>query len=174
MSMASTCSAMRLPANPMASSVIAVKAGKSVHRATLADLIDSLLKAEREGRLTGKIRFYSRVWPLIVDEIGYLPIAAAGLFFQLVDARFKKRSTVLTSNRRFSKWGDVFGDPVVATALLGRLLHRTGVTQIEGAGNRLRSHADLIPERARAAASVTPPQPKRKRGLPRKKEQTDA
>ena len=109
--------------------VAAVKAGKSVYRATLAELIEALVKAEREGRLADKLRFYARTSLLIVDEIGYLPISNGGgnLFFQLVNARYEKGAMILTSNRGFAEWADVFGEPVVATALLDRLLHHAVV-----------------------------------------------
>lgn len=95
--------------------IAAVKAGKSVYRTTLAELIEALSKAEREGRLIEKIRFYARTALLIIDEIGYLPITTGGanLFFQLVNARYEKGAMILTSNRGFAEWGDVFGDPVV-------------------------------------------------------------
>ena len=131
--------------------VAAVKAGRTVYRATLAELIEALSQAERSGRLPEKIRFYSRAALLIVDEIGYLPITRGGanLFFQLVNARYEKGAMILTSNRGFAEWGEVFGDPVVATALLDRLLHHAVVIQIEGASYRLRAHADLIPEHVR-------------------------
>jgi DNA replication protein DnaC len=113
--------------------VAAVRAGRSVYRCSLAELIEALTKAEREGRLAEKIRFYTRLL-LIVDEIGYLPITPGGanLFFQLVNARYEKGAMILTSNRGFAEWGEVFGDPVVATALLDRLLHHAVVVQIEG------------------------------------------
>ena len=152
--------------------VAAVKAGKSVYRCSLADLIEALSKAEREGRLIEKIRFYTRVSLLIVDEIGYLPITTGGanLFFQLVNARYEKGAMILTSNRGFAEWGEVFGDPVVATALLDRLLHHAVVVQIEGASYRLRAHADLIPEHVRANAPISPPPPPKRRGRPPKKE----
>jgi len=150
--------------------VAAVKAGRSVYRATLADLITALSQAEREGRLAEKIRFYTRASLLIVDEIGYLPITNGGanLFFQLVNARYEKGAMILTSNRGFAEWGEIFGDPVVATALLDRLLHHAVVIQIEGASYRLRSHADLIPEHVRANAPITPPPPPKRRGRPPK------
>lgn len=114
--------------------VAAVKAGRSVYRCSLAELIEALTRAEREGRLLEKIRFYTRASLLIVDEIGYLPITPGGanLFFQLVNARYEKGAMILTSNRGFAEWGEVFGDPVVATALLDRLLHHAVVVQIEG------------------------------------------
>lgn len=150
--------------------VAAVKAGKQVYRATLAELIEALVKAEREGRLADKIRFYSRPSLLIVDEIGYLPITQGGanLFFQLVNARYEKGAMILTSNRGFAEWGDVFGDPVVATALLDRLLHHAVVVQIEGASYRLRRHTDLIPEHTRTNAPITPPPAPKRRGRPPK------
>ena len=150
--------------------VAAVKAGKQVYRATLAELIENLIKAEREGRLADKLRFYARPSLLIVDEIGYLPITQGGanLFFQLVNARYEKGAMILTSNRGFAEWGEVFGDPVVATALLDRLLHHAVVVQIEGASYRLRGHADLIPEYTRTNAPITPPPPPKRRGRPPK------
>jgi len=150
--------------------VAAVKAGRSVYRATLAELIEGLAQAEREGRLPEKIRFHARASLLIVDEIGYLPITRGGanLFFQLVNARYEKGAMILTSNRGFAEWGEIFGDPVVATALLDRLLHHAVVIQIEGASYRLRAHADLIPEHVRANAPISPPPPPRRRGRPPK------
>jgi DNA replication protein DnaC len=149
--------------------VAAVRAGRSVYRATLAEIVEALGRAEREGRLIERLRFYARPALLIVDEIGYLPITAGGanLFFQLVNARYEKGAMVLTSNRGFAEWGEVFGDPVVATALLDRLLHHAVVVQIEGASYRLRAHADLMPVHARAHAAITPPPPRR-RGRPPK------
>jgi DNA replication protein DnaC len=155
--------------------IAAVKAGRSVYRCTLAELIEALARAEREGRLVEKIRFYSRASLLIIDEIGYLPIGNGGanLFFQLVNARYEKGAMILTSNRGFAEWGDLFGDPVVATALLDRLLHHAVVVQIEGASYRLRAHADLIPEHARAHATITPPPPPKRRGRPPKQGSSD-
>jgi DNA replication protein DnaC len=157
----------------LALGVEAVKAGRSVYFTTLADLVGALAKAEREGSLREKIRFFCRFALLIVDEIGYLPVIPGGgnLFFQLVNARYEKGAMILTSNRGFAEWGDVFGDPVVATALLDRLLHHAIVIQIEGSSYRLRQHADLVPEHIRSKALIQPPlqtpQPKR-RGRPPK------
>lgn len=155
--------------------VAAVKAGRSVYRCSLAELIEALSKAEREGRLTEKLRFYMRAALLIVDEIGYLPITPGGanLFFQLVNARYEKGAMILTSNRGFAEWGEVFGDPVVATALLDRLLHHAVVVQIEGASYRLRGHADLIPEHVRANAPIAPPPAPKRRGRPPKNRSPD-
>jgi DNA replication protein DnaC len=158
--------------------VEAVKTGRSIYFATLADIIGALTKAEREGRLREKIRFFCRAALLIVDEIGYLPVTPGGgnLFFQLVNARYEKGAMILTSNRGFAEWGDVFGDPVVATALLDRLLHHAVVIQIEGASYRLRHHAELLPEHIRSKAIIAPPiapTPKR-RGRPPKNQHDPA
>jgi len=108
---------------------------------------------------------------LIVDEIGYLPVVAGGgnLFFQLVNARYEKGAMILTSNRGFAEWGEVFGDPVVATALLDRLLHHAIVIQIEGSSYRLRQHADLVPEHIRSnAMAQSSTAPIKRRGRPPK------
>jgi len=153
--------------------VEAVKAGRSVYFLTLADLVGALAKAEREGTLREKIRFFCRPALLIVDEIGYLPVTPGGgnLFFQLVNARYERGAMILTSNRGFAEWGEVFGDPVVATALLDRLLHHAVVVQIEGSSYRLRQHADLVPEHIRSKALIQPPPvtpPPRRRGRPPK------
>jgi DNA replication protein DnaC len=122
--------------------VEAVKAGRSVYFVTLADLVGALAKAEREGRLRDKIRFFCRAALLIVDEIGYLPVVPDGgsLFFQLVNARYERGAMLLTCNRGCAEWGEIFGDPVVATALLDRLLRHAVVIQIEGSSYRLRQH----------------------------------
>ena len=153
--------------------VEAVKAGRSVYFCTLADLIGQLARAEREGRLLERIRFFARASLLIVDEIGYLPVVPGGgnLFFQLVSARYERGAMILTSNRGFAEWGDVFGDPVVATALLDRLLHHAVVVHIEGSSYRLRQHAELMPEHVRSKATIAPPisaPPPRRRGRPPK------
>ena len=146
----------------------AVKAGNSVYRCTLADLVDSLSLAHRAGQLANKLRFYTRASLLFVDEIGYLPLPKEGanLFFQPVSARYEKGAIILTSNRSFAERADVFGDPVVATALLDRLLHHAIVIQIEGASYRLKAHADLI--QSSAPSALLTPAAKKRRGRPPK------
>ena len=151
----------------------AVKAGKSVYFGTLAELVTGLSRAEREGRLRERLRFYARNALLIIDEIGYLPLQSGGanLFFQLINARYERGAMILTSNRGFAEWGEVFGDAVVATALLDRLLHHAVVIQIDGSSYRLRQHAELMPEHVRFKATLAPPamsQPPRRRGRPPK------
>jgi DNA replication protein DnaC len=157
----------------LALGVEAVKVGRSVYFSSLADIIAVLAKAEREGTLRERIRFFCRFALLIVDEIGYLPVTPGGgnLFFQLVNARYEKGAMILTSNRGFAEWADIFGDPVVATALLDRLLHHAVVIQIEGSSYRLRQHADLLPEHIRSKASLHPapiPPTLKRRGRPSK------
>lgn len=152
----------------------AVKAGKSVFFATLAELVDSLRKAEREGKLRERVKFLSRYSLLIVDEVGYLPIGSGGgnLFFQLVNACYERSAMILTGNRGFGQWGEIFGDTVVATALLDRLLHHAIVIPIEGNSYRLREHAALLPEHMRNLTLASDPPPaapiKRGPGRPRK------
>ena len=154
--------------------VEAVKAGKSVYFATLAELVDSMRKAEREGKLRERVKFLSRYSLLVVDEIGYLPVGSGGgnLFFQLVNACYERCALIMTSNRGFGEWAEIFGDAVVATALLDRLLHHAVVIPIEGNSYRLREHADLIPEHLRNRGLHTEAAPtsltKRRPGRPRK------
>lgn len=159
----------------VALAVEAVKAGHSVYFATLADLVDSLRRAEREGRLRERVRFLCRYNLLVVDEIGYLPIGSNGgnLFFQLINACYERSAMIMTGNRGFGEWAEVFGDPVVATALLDRLLHHAVVIPIEGNSYRLREHAALVPEhmqtrRSLLAEGQASSTPKRGPGRPRK------
>ena len=157
--------------------VEAIRAGRSVYFSPLADIveprgspdIDSLAKAGREGRLRERIRYLCRAQLLIIDEIGYLTLGATAgnLLFQLVNARYERGAMILTSNRGFSEWGQLFGDPVIATALLDRLLHHAVVVQIEGSSYRLRQHADLLPQAQRPNAALADPPPRR-RGRPPK------
>lgn len=151
--------------------VEAIKAGRSVYFATLAELITSMAKAEREGNLRERVRYLARHSLLIVDEIGYLPIGSGGgnLFFQLVNACYERCAMILTSNRGFAEWAEIFGDSVVAAALLDRLLHHAVVVPIEGSSYRLREHADLVPEHLRNRPLIQPtpqPEPPRRRGRP--------
>ncbi|UVT00021.1 IS21-like element ISBcen28 family helper ATPase IstB [Burkholderia glumae] len=154
--------------------VEAVRAGKSVYFGSLAEIVNSMAKAEREGNLAQRVRFLARNSLLIVDEIGYLPIGSNGgnLFFLLVNACYERCAIILTSNRSFGEWGDVFGDSVVAAALLDRLLHHAIVVQIEGTSYRLREHADLLPDHLRnrpSSLNPVPAEPARRRpGRPRR------
>lgn len=118
----------------------AIKCGYSVVFETATGLMTSLVKAEQEGRLELRLTAYCKPKLLIIDELGYLPLEAqaAHLFFQLVSRRYERGSIMITSNRSVSEWGDVFGDGVVATAILDRLLHHSHVLTIRGESYRLR------------------------------------
>jgi len=100
----------------------------------------STVKAHAEGRLDERLAFFAKPKLLIIDELGYLPFDpnAAHLFFQLVSRRYERGSLLITSNRSVGEWGTVFGDPVVATAILDRLLHHSHVVTIRGDSYRLR------------------------------------
>jgi len=104
-------------------------------------LVTALARAHTEGRLEEKLVHYSKPKLLIIDELGYLPFEpnAAHLFFQLVSRRYERGSILVTSNRSVSEWGTVFGDAVVATAILDRLLHHSHVITIRGDSYRLRA-----------------------------------
>ncbi|RFA11730.1 DNA replication protein, partial [Subtercola boreus] len=89
-----------------------------------------------------RLRRYSL---LIVDEVGYVPFDqdAANLFFQLVSSRYEHASLILTSNLPFGRWGDVFGDPTIASAMIDRVVHHADVLSLKGASYRLRGHKTL-------------------------------
>lgn len=118
----------------------AIKQGYSVLFITAASLLTQLTKAHMEGKLEEKISQFSKAKLLIIDELGYLPFdpKAAHFLFQLVSRRYEKGSILMTSNRAVSEWGEVFGDSVVATAILDRLLHHSHVLTIRGESYRLK------------------------------------
>ncbi len=136
--------------------VTAAERGRRVYYATLADLILWLEEAQQAGHLTRRMR--TLVFPslMIVDEIGYLPISRTGaqLFFQLMSRRYEHASTVLTSNKGFEEWGDIFGDEVMAGALIDRLLHHCHIVNIRGNSYRMRHHRDLA---SRLTETSAPP-----------------
>ena len=107
---------------------------------TAQALMAALVKANSEGRLEDRLAFYAKPRLLVCDELGYLPFEAhaAHLFFQLVSRRYERGSILITSNRSVGEWGEVFGDAVVATAILDRLLHHSHVLTITGESYRLR------------------------------------
>jgi DNA replication protein DnaC len=119
----------------------AILAGYSVQFSTAMPLVASLAKAHSEKRLDEKLLSLAKAKLLIVDELGYLPLEpdAAHLFFQLVSRRYEMGAILITSNRSVAEWGAVFGDPVVATAILDRLLHHSHVLTIRGDSYRLRA-----------------------------------
>lgn len=98
------------------------------------DLIQQLKKANLENRLADRIKHFTKYRLLIIDEMGYLPISKedSKLFFQLIDKRYETKSTIITTNINFSKWSEVFQDPVIANAIVDRLLHHAHVVTING------------------------------------------
>ncbi len=112
----------------------AIRQNYNVQFVTAATLAAMLAKAHSDGSLDKQLTIVSRPKLLIIDELGYLPFEAnaAHLFFQLVSRRYEKGSILITSNRSVGEWGSVFGDPVVATAILDRLLHHSTVITIRG------------------------------------------
>ena len=103
--------------------------------------MDTLIRKLKESQSKGKAYLTSSL--VVVDEVGYLPIDTqeAYLFFQFVSYRYEKSSTIITSNKSFGDWQELFGDPVIATAVLDRLLHHCKVINIKGHSYRLRGHA---------------------------------
>lgn len=125
--------------------IAAAQHGRRVYYGTLADLITSLEEAQASGKLSNRLKTLTHPALLVVDEIGYLPITRNGamLFFQLMARRYETASTVLTSNKSFEEWGEIFGDDVMAAALIDRLLHHCHVVNIRGNSYRMRHHSEL-------------------------------
>jgi DNA replication protein DnaC len=107
------------------------------------DLVQQLKKAHLENRSDVRIKHFAKYKLLIIDEIGYLPLDTLGsnLLFQLIAKRYESKSTIITTNLSFSKWGEVFGDNVIANAILDRLLHHSTIHKISGKSYRTK---DLI------------------------------
>jgi DNA replication protein DnaC len=133
----------------------AIDAGHRTYYTTAADLAAKCHRAALEGRWTTTMRFYAGPRLLVIDEVGYLPLAgeAGAALFQVITQRYGKGSIALTTNLGVGSWGRVFDDPMVAAAMLDRLLHRSVVFNIDGDSYRMRTH------QARAEAlrkTVTP------------------
>jgi DNA replication protein DnaC len=118
----------------------AIEHGYRVFFTTAAAMLTTLSRALSEGRLEDKLKVYTVPRLLIIDEIGYLPIDGQGanLFFQLISRRYERGPMILTSNQSFGSWGDVFGDRVIASAILDRVLHHSITVNIKGDSYRLR------------------------------------
>jgi DNA replication protein DnaC len=118
----------------------ACQAGHRVAFATAAEWVARLADAHHAGRLQAELARLGRYPVLVVDEVGYIPFEAeaANLFFQLVSARYERASLIVTSNKAFGRWGEVFGDEVVAAAMIDRLVHHAEVIALKGDSYRLR------------------------------------
>lgn len=142
-----------------------IRAGQPAYSMTAHDLVADLGRGYREGRLDRRMKVYLAPKVLVVDEMGYLPLDDLGatIFFQLVSARYERGSIILTSNKSYGDWGGIFGGPIIATAILDRLLHHSTTINIRGESCRLkdRRRAGLLPTRDQegrpdAALSMAP------------------
>ena len=118
------------------------KQGISTQFIRCSDLINKLQTAQVQGRSEEVLRRYARFQILIIDEIGYLPIESVGakLFFQLIERRYERKSTIITTNITLSKWGNTFSDKMLANAILDRLVHHAKVIRITGRSYRMKDH----------------------------------
>ncbi len=128
--------------------ITAAKKRISTYFIKCSDLILQLKRAQLENRLDSRLKHFASYGVLIIDEIGYLPIDQedANLFFQLIDRRYEKKSTIITTNINFNKWDEVFKDPVIASAILDRLLHHSHIISISGKSYRLKAYYEQLEE----------------------------
>jgi DNA replication protein DnaC len=119
-----------------------IDAGYRTYYTTAADLVARCHRAALEGRWATTMRFFAGPRLLVIDEVGYLPLAseAAAALFQVITTRYLKSSTILTTNLGIASWGKIFDDPMTAAAMLDRLLHRSVVFNIDGDSYRMRAH----------------------------------
>lgn len=117
------------------------------------DLINKIKKAASENRDENIVKHYSKYKLLIIDEIGYLPIEKqyADIFFQLIAKRYEKKSTIITTNQPFSKWGEVFGDNIIATAIIDRLVHHSSIIKITGKSYRIKDKLTFLDSNTKSA-----------------------
>lgn len=128
-----------------ATGIETTKNRKSTYFINCNDLIDNLKKAYHENRLDVRLKFYSKYKVLIIDEMGFLPIddLGANILFQLINKRYEKSTTIITTNKTFAKWTEIFKDPVIANAILDRLLHHSIVFSINGKSYRTKDITDI-------------------------------
>jgi DNA replication protein DnaC len=136
---------------------IAIRACQAGHRvafATASQWVDRLAAAHAAGKLQAELVRLARYPLLVIDEVGYIPFEAeaANLFFQLVSGRYERASLIVTSNKPFGRWGEVFGDDTVAAAMIDRLVHHADVIALKGDSYRLKDK-DL----GRVPAATTEP-----------------
>lgn len=134
----------------------AVARGANVYFATIPELPDQLVRDAQENRISDRLRWLRHPTPLILDEMGYVPLdrIATSFLFQLVSKRYTKGSIIITSNKSYVEWGSVFGDDVAAAAIIDRLLHHSTTINIRGESYRLN-------DKKRAGVfSTRPPRPR--------------
>jgi DNA replication protein DnaC len=107
---------------------------------TATEWVTQLAEAKRQGELEDELRRLGRVPLIVVDEVGYIPFdpEAANLMFSLVSNRYERASLIVTSNKPFSAWGEIFGDDVVAAAMIDRLVHHAEIVSLRGDSYRLK------------------------------------
>lgn len=122
--------------------IAAAKKRYSTYFIKCHDLLQQLKRSKLENRLDARLRHFTKYKLLIIDELGYLPIDKedSKLFFQLIDMRYEKKSTILTTNISFNNWDEIFYDAIIASAILDRILHHASVVSISGKSYRLKDH----------------------------------
>lgn len=122
--------------------IAAAKKRTSTYFIKCHELLQQLKRAKLENRLEVRLKHFCKYKLLIIDELGYLPINKedSNLFFQLIDMRYEKKSTIITTNINFGDWESIFYDPVVANAILDRVLHHATVVTITGKSYRIKNH----------------------------------
>jgi DNA replication protein DnaC len=137
----------------IALSMRACLAGQRVLFKTATEWVAHLAEAQRQGRLDGELARLQRIPLLVCDEVGYIPFdpQAANLMFMLVSRRYEHASLIVTSNKPFSAWGEIFGDDAVAVAMVDRLVHHAEILSLKGDSYRLKDR-DLGPRSARQAS----------------------
>jgi DNA replication protein DnaC len=140
----------------VAISIRACLAGHRVRFATATQWVTRLAAAKRDGRLEDELAALARIPLLVCDEIGYIPFdpQAANLMFALVSSRYERASMIVTSNKPFSRWGEIFGDDIVAAAMIDRLVHHAEILNLKGDSYRLKGK-DLGPVRSAQPAEIT-------------------
>lgn len=122
--------------------IAAAKKRSSTYFIKCHNLLQQLKRARLENRLDARLKHFTKYRVLIIDELGYLPINKddSKLFFQLIDMRYEKKSTILTTNINFNNWDEIFYDAVIANAILDRILHHAHVVSISGKSYRIKDH----------------------------------
>jgi DNA replication protein DnaC len=140
----------------IALSIRACLAGQRVQFATATQWVARLSEAKRQGGLEAELRRLSFIPLIVVDEVGYIPFdaEAANLMFSLVSNRYERASMIVTSNKPFSKWGEIFGDDMAATAMIDRLIHHSEILSLKGDSYRLRGK-DLDAQIGAKPAEIT-------------------
>jgi DNA replication protein DnaC len=135
----------------------AIHAGHTVLFDTATAWVSRLREAHEQARLSQELHRLRRYRLIIIDEVGYIPFDqhAANLFFQLISSRYEQGSVLVTSNMPFGRWGEVFGDDVVAAAMIDRLVHHAEVLTLSGDSYRTRSRRELLAKNPAAATRAT-------------------